>query len=137
MQMKRILPYFLCVCILFLGGFYLLRNSDQKQQTLQVQKNLNLRVAEGQGIQVVAKRPFIKRGEIGVLALKCAANTSCTIVCNYKVNGKHYCATRNLLTGTDGSVLCTWMVDKNTDIGNYEINITSGGNRLVTSYTVQ
>ncbi|MHB8061083.1 MAG: hypothetical protein ACYDG2_00405 [Ruminiclostridium sp.] len=135
--MKRILPYFLCICILLLGGFYLLSNDDQSQETLQVQKKLNSQVAQDQGIQVVAKRPFIRRGGIGVLALKCAANTNCTIVCYYKINGKHYCATRNLVTGKDGSVLCTWMVDKNTDIGTYEIDITSGGVRMVTSYIVQ
>jgi len=135
--MKRILPYFLCICILFLGVFYLLSNSDESQQTLQIQKKLNSQVAQGQGIQVVAKRPFVRRGEVGVLALKCAPNVSCTIVCNYKINGNHYCATRDLVAGKDGSVLCTWMVDKNTDIGTYEIEITSGGDHMVTSYIVQ
>jgi len=135
--MKRILPYFLCICILFLGVFYLLSNSDESQQTLQIQKKLNSQVAQGQGIQVVAKRPFVRRGEVGVLALKCAPKGSCNIICRYKISGKEYCAVRDIVAGKDGSVMCTWKVDKNTDIGAYDIEIACGGSRLVTSYIVQ
>lgn len=135
--MKRIIPYFLCICLMLLGCFYLLRSGDQSQEVLQGKTKLLSQVAIGQGIQVVAKRPFVKRGEIGVMALKCTPSVNCKIVCCYKINGKVYCATRNIVAGKDGSVLCTWKVDKNTDAGSYEIEITSGGDRLVTSYTVQ
>jgi len=81
--------------------------------------------------------PVLRRGETGILALKCAPNVNCTIVCNYKISGLYYCATRNLVAGNDGSVFCTWKVNTQTDIGTYQIQITSGGARLVTSYIVQ
>ncbi|MBC8062713.1 MAG: hypothetical protein H7Y18_18930 [Clostridiaceae bacterium] len=135
--MKRIVPYFLCICLLLLGCFYLLRSGDESQQVLRGQTKLLSQVSISQGIQVVAKRPFVKRGEIGVLALKCTPKVNCKVVCCYKINGKFFCATRNLVAGKDGSVLFTWKVDKNTDVGSYDIEITSGGDRLMTSYIVQ
>lgn len=134
--MKRILPCVLCIVLLLFGGFYWV-NRDESQQVMQGQKKLNSQLAVIEGIQIVAKRSFVGRGEIGVMALKCTPNVNCKIVCNYKVNGKNYTATRNILAGKDGSVLCTWKVDKNTDVGSYEIEITSGGRRMVTSYMVQ
>lgn len=135
--MKRIIPCFLCLGLMLLGCFYLLRSGDQSQQVINGQTKSLSQVAVGEGIQVVAKRPFVKHGEIGVMALKCSPNVVCKIVCCYKINGKTYCATRNIVAGKDGSVLCTWLVDRNTDVGTYEIEITSGGDRLVTNYTVQ
>lgn len=134
--MKRILPYFLCIGILLYGSFYL-RKGEEGQQVFEGQNKLCTQVAIGEGIQVVAKRSFVRRGEIGVMALKCTPNVSCKIVCKYRINGKDYTATRNIVAGKDGSVLCTWKVDKNTDVGTYEIEITSGGNRMVTNYMVQ
>ncbi|HEY5583786.1 MAG TPA: hypothetical protein VIK78_04755 [Ruminiclostridium sp.] len=105
--MKRILPYFLCFCFLLFGCFYLLQNGDESQQVLQGQKKLYSQVALGEPIQVVAKRPFVRPGEIGVLALKCAPKGSCKIICRYKISGKDYCAIRDLTAGKDGSVMCT------------------------------
>lgn len=135
--MKRIIPYFLCICLTLLGCFYLLRSGHESQQVLQGQTKLLSQVAIGQGIQVVAKRSVIKRGEIGVLALKCTPNVNCQIACNYKVSGETFRAIRNIVAGRDGSILCTWKVSKNTDVGTYEIEITSAGDRMVTSYIVQ
>ncbi len=134
--MKRILPCFLCLSLL-LNGLFLINKTNVSQQVMQGQKRLLTQVEVSGGIQVIAKRPYIRRGEIGVLALRCAPNNNCRIVCSYKVMGKDFTTTRNIVAGKDGSVLCTWKVDKNTDTGTYEIEIVSGGNRLVTNYVVQ
>jgi len=135
--MKRILPCFLSICLLLFGSFYLLRSGYESQQVMQGQKRLHSQVALNQGIQVVAKRPYVKCGEMGLLALKCAPNTSCKIVCSYKIKGTDNSVTRNAVAGKDGSVLFTWKIDKNTDMGTYDIEITCGESRLVTNYIVQ
>jgi hypothetical protein len=127
--LKRILPFLLCIS-LACNGYFLIQKTGE-------QKSLLTQAAVNQSIQVVAKRPYIPRGEVGVLALRCSPNNNCRIVCSYKVNGKDFTTTRNIPAGNDGSVLCTWKVDKNTDTGTYEIEVVCGSSRLVTNYTVQ
>ncbi len=127
--MRRFVPYLLCICLCFgltgcSNGF--LSNKEIKTD-----------LAYNNGIKVTAKRPYVRRGEIGMLALKVSPNAEVKIVANYKLSGKNYTAVRNLVAGKDGNIFCTWEVDKNTDTGTYEINIYSGGSHLRTSYMVQ
>ncbi len=133
--MKRILPYLLCVSLLF-NIFFAVHKVNESRQVMQQNKYL-LTQANGNQIQVIAKRPYIRRGEVGVLALRCTPNNNCMIICSYKIRGQDFTTTRNIVAGNDGSVLCTWKVDKNTDTGTYQIEVVSGGNRLVTNYVVQ
>ncbi len=134
--MKRILPFLLCMSLL-LNGFLLLKKTNVAQAVMEVNNGILAQTTAEEGIQVVAKRPYIRRGEVGVLALRCTPNNNCRIICSYKIQGKYYTTTRNITAGKDGSVLCTWKVDKNTDTGTYQIEIISGGSRVVTSYVVQ
>lgn len=136
--MKRILTYLLAVTFL-LPGFFCSVSKNKSHESLEVVKiqRTGILVAEGDGIQVVARRPYIRRGEIGVLALKCTPGSNCRIIASYKINGRNYSTVRNLVAGRDGNILCTWKVDEKTDTGTYNIEITSGANRLVTTYTVQ
>lgn len=134
--MKRILPCFLFISLLF-NGLFLLQKTDASQQVMQGQKGIISQAAVNAEIQVIAKRPYIKKGEIGVLALRCIPDNNCRIVCSYKINGKDFKTTRNIVSGKDGSVLCTWKVDKDTDAGTYNIEIVCGESRLVTNYVVQ
>lgn len=134
--MKRALPCILCLFLIF-EVFGTLCSANDGVHAIRVQKQYIVQSAPNDGIQVIAKRPFIKRGELGVLALKCTPNTNCIIICNYKINGKDYNVTKNLTAGKDGSVLCTWKVDKNTDLGTYDIVITCGQSKFVTNYIVQ
>jgi hypothetical protein len=119
------------------NGLLLINKANESKQVMQGQKVLSTQVAVNDGIQVIAKRPYIRRGEIGVLALRCTPNNNCKIVCSYKIRGKDFTTTRNIVAGKDGNVLCTWKVDRNTDTGTYDIEIVCGGNRLVTNYVVQ
>ncbi len=132
--MKRILPCLLCVSLLF-NVFFVVHKVNESRQVMQ-QNNLFAQ-ADGNQIQVIAKRPYIKRGEVGVLALRCTPNNNCRIICSYRIRGQDFTTTRNIVAGNDGSVLCTWKVDKNTDTGTYQIEVVSGGSRLVTNYVVQ
>ncbi len=134
--MKCILPCFLCLSLLF-NGFLFMQRAGESQPVMEVQNSPIYQVAENDTIQVVAKRPYIKRGEVGVLALKCTPNNNCKITYNYRIRGKDLSTTRNIISGKDGSVLCTWKVEKNTDTGTYDIEIVCGSSRLVTSYVVQ
>ncbi len=133
--MKRILPCLLCVSLLF-NGFFAVHKVNESRQVMQQNKDL-LTQTDGNQIQVIAKRPYIRRGEVGVLALRCTPSNNCRIICNYKIRGQDYTTTRNIVAGNDGSVLCTWKVDKDTDTGTYQIEIVSGGSRLVTNYVVR
>lgn len=134
--MKRILPYFLSMFLL-LEGISIMNVNGQSAEAMQGRRQLNSQVAVNDGIQVVAKRPYIGKGEVGVLALKCTPKATCKIICNYKVNGKEYNITKTFVAGNDGSVFCTWKVDKNTDAGAYDIEITCGESRFVTNYIVK
>ncbi len=134
--MKCILSCFLCMSLLF-SGFFLIKSTGESQPVMGVQSTPIYKVAVNDTIQVVAKRPYIRRGEVGLLALKCTPNNNCKITCNYRIHGKDFSTTRNIISGKDGSVLCTWKVEKNTDTGTYDIEIVCGVSRLVTSYVVQ
>ncbi len=127
--LKRLLPFFLCICLLLPACAKIQTNGKDSRQVS--------KVSVSSGIQIIAKRPFIKRGEMGILALKCEPGATCQISAVYKVSGKQYKATRTMVAEKDGSVLCAWKVDENTEVGTYEIEITCNGNRLVTTYTVQ
>lgn len=127
--MKRLFPGFLCIFLL-LSGCSQLQNVDIDDQ--QVAK-----VEASSKIQVIAKKPYIKRGETGVLALKCEPGATCQIVAVYKISGTEYRAARTMVADKDGSVICTWKVDKDTDTGTYEIEITSVGTHITTTYVVQ
>lgn len=135
--MRRIFPYFLLICFLFTGCSKLAVNDIETNQVMQTQNVSNSKTAADSGIEIVAKRPYIKRGEIGVLALRCAPNAACRIVAVYKISGKEYRTTRSMIAGRDGSILCVWKVSNDTDVGTYNIEITSGGSRVVTNYVVQ
>ncbi len=136
-MLRKIIPCFLCLLFIF-SGFGITGNANDSLRAAGGQDRYFYRTAvNDDGIQVIAKRPFIKRGEIGVIALKCAPRSGCKIICNYKINGKSYNVTRNLVAGKDGSILCTWKVDKNTDPGTYDIEVTCGQSRFVTNYIVK
>jgi hypothetical protein len=135
--MKYVLPCFLSLSILISGGSAGYAHQNGRLQAVECFADQVVQNETGRGIQVVAKRPYIKRGEIGVLALKCTPGSKCNIIANYKINGLEYRAVRNLVAGRDGNVLCTWMVDEKTDTGTYNIEIISGTDRLVTTYNVQ
>lgn len=134
--MKRFLPYILSIFFLA-GGIFVLSSNGQSLEVMQGQKKFNSQVAVNDGIQIVAKRPYIGKGEVGVLALRCTPKATCKVICNYKINGKDYNVTRTFVAGNDGSVLCTWKVDKNTDSGAYDIEITCGESRFLTNYIVK
>lgn len=97
----------------------------------------DLQAQTGGGIEIVARRPYVRRGEIGLLAIKVAPGSNCKIVASYKINGRDYSSVRNLVAGKDGNLLCTWKVDEKTDTGTYRIQIYCGASRLVTNYSVQ
>lgn len=134
--MKRILPCLLVLSLL-VNGFLTIRLMKDPNNAVRVNGGVVAQAYSNDSIQVIAKRPYIKKGEVGVLALRCAPNSSCRIVCSYRVGGRDFTTTRNIVAGRDGSVLCTWKVDKNTDSGTYQIEILCGQNRLVTNYVVQ
>ncbi|OPX41989.1 hypothetical protein CLHUN_41610 [Ruminiclostridium hungatei] len=134
--MKRILPYLLAISLL-MNGFFAIRLMDGSNNAVKVNSVQVTQADANPSIQVIAKRPYIKKGEVGVLALKCAPDSNCKIICSYRVGGRDFTTTRNIVAGRDGSVLCTWKVDKNTDAGTYQIEILCGQNRLVTNYVVQ
>jgi|GEM_PF-4323544 len=134
--MKRILPYLLAISLL-MNGFLAIRLMDGSNNAVKVNSVQVTQADTNPSIQVIAKRPYVKKGEVGVLALKCSPDSNCKIICSYRVGGKDFTTTRNIVAGRDGSVLCTWKVDKNTDAGTYQIEILCGQNRLVTNYVVQ
>ena len=133
--MKRILCYFLAITLLLPGfiNYAVLKNGSVEAATRQI----NLQAQVDGGIEIVARRPYIRRGEVGVLALRVAPGSNCRIIASYKINGRDYSSVRNLTAGKDGNVLCTWKVDEKTDTGTYNIEITSGASRIVTTYNVQ
>ena len=133
--MKRILSYLLAIMFLLPGfiNYAVLKNGSVDV----VKRQINLQAQADGGIEIVARRPYIRRGEIGVLAIRVAAGSNCKIIASYKISGRDYSTVRNLVAGKDGNVLCTWKVDEKTDTGTYNIEITSGTSRIVTTYSVQ
>lgn len=134
--MRCILPCLLCISVVF-NGFFAVHKAEESKQVVQENKYVLTQTNVNQGIQVIAKRPYIRRGEVGVLALRCIPYNNCRIICSYKIKGKDFKTTRNIVAGKDGSVLCTWKVEKDTDTGTYQIEIVCGGSRIVTNYVVQ
>lgn len=133
--MKRILSYLLAI-VLLLPGF--INYKGLKDGSIDVaNRQSNLQAQNDGGIEIVARRPYIKRGEIGVLAIKVAPGSNCRIIASYKINGRDYSSVRNLVAGKDGNLLCTWKVDEKTDTGTYNIDITCGASSVVTTYSVQ
>ncbi len=133
--MKRILTYLVAIMLLLPGfiNYKVLKNESIDAANRQI----NLQAQTDGGIEIVARRPYIRRGEIGVLAIKVVPGSNCRIIASYKINGRDYSSVRNLVAGKDGNLLCTWKVDEKTDTGTYNIEITCGGSRLVTTYSVQ
>ncbi len=134
-SLKRILSYFLAITLLLPGfiNYAVLMNGSVDV----VNRQTNLQAQADGGIEIVARRPYIRRGEMGVLAIKVTPGSNCRIIASYKMNGRDYSSVRNLVSGKDGNVLCTWKVDEKTDTGTYNIEITCGPSKVVTTYTVQ